>query len=201
MSWDDSSSRRSLKSLQSLRALEPSWVITIFFSISVCFVSHGFCQTHRASQPCGMPSRQFSMTWQWSEMKKNVPLFGRLICIPTRPEFCQSHYSSLRVFLSECGEQTISMARQMMQRNALAEIHSPLIERLPVQRQIHVMLQVNTDICSSRNGPKCGAQFLVMNPDLNVFSVKKLVQPASVIEVHVSEDAFLRQVLLSRTKS
>lgn len=83
---------------------------------------------------------------------------------------------------------TVGMPRQMMQRDPLAEVHSPLIECLPVQPQLQVVLQVHANVRARRHGHKRGGQLPMMNPDLDVLAVQEHVQPARVVEMQMSDN-------------
>lgn len=125
-------SRRPLQLLQSLGAPEPCWMVS-------CKPTLG-----NAVTPLGQPSilhplgdglLAFSMTWQWSLIKRKVPLSGMLICMPINPgnQSAMSE-SSLGDIL------TIGMAWQVMQRDALTKIEGLLIKGFPVSAN-----------CQSRN--------------------------------------------------
>jgi len=72
-------------------------------------------------------------------------------------------------------DQAIGVPRQVMQGDALAEVKGSLIESLPVQAQLEIMLQVDANIGSSRDRPKRRSQFSVMDPDLDILPIQELV--------------------------
>jgi hypothetical protein len=62
-----------------------------------------------------------------------------------------------------------------MQRNPLTKIDSPIVECLPVQAELEVVLQVDACIGTRSDRPEGGSQFLIMDPDLDVLAVHEHV--------------------------
>jgi len=63
----------------------------------------------------------------------------------------------------------------MMQCDTLAEVDSPIIERLPVEAQLEIVLQVYASVCTSSYRPESGPEFAVMHPDLDILAVEEHV--------------------------
>jgi len=69
--------------------------------------------------------------------------------------------------------QTVSMTRQMVQGDALAKVESLIIECLPVQSQLQIMLQINTHVRPGGHTPKGTLQLAIMHPNLDILSMHK----------------------------
>ena len=130
------------------------------------------------------------MTWQWSLIKRKVPLSGRLSCIPIKPG--QGDLSAvLSHGIYEGLARTIRMPRQMMQGDALTEVHCALVERFPVQVKLQVVLKIHANVCASRHRPECRSQLFVMHPDLDILPVQELVQAACMVKMQMPNDDLL----------
>lgn len=79
----------------------------------------------------------------------------------------------------------------MMQRDTLAEVEGAVVECLPVQAQLQVMLQIYTLIRTRSNTPESTPQLSVMYPDLDVWPIKELVQSTRMIQVQMPDDDLL----------
>ena len=87
---------------------------------------------------------------------------------------------------------TISVPRQVVQCNALAEIEISLVEGFPIpgkcqrarrcgsqqndlQAQLEIVLQVNANVRSGCDRPEGRPQFSVVHPDFDILTVQKFV--------------------------
>lgn len=88
-------------------------------------------------------------------------------------------------------DEAVRVARQVVQRDALAKVNGAFVERLPVEIQLQVVRHVHADVGARRHAPEGGPQLPIVHPDLDVLAVQELVEPASVVEVQVSDDDLL----------
>jgi len=83
--------------------------------------------------------------------------------------------------------ETISVTWQVVKRDALTEVHGPLVERLPIQIQLEVVLQVHTHIRARCYGPESRTQLKIVNPDLHVFPVEEHIEPSGMIKMQMPD--------------
>lgn len=84
MTWDDLPPSRPFQLLESLSALEPRWMVPcqppLWDPVTPLHISAINIEITKM-----MDKLTFSMTWQWSLMKRKVPLSAIFICIPIKP--------------------------------------------------------------------------------------------------------------------
>ena len=80
------------------------------------------------------------------------------------------------------------MAGDMVKHNALSEVEGGIVERLPVQRGVQVVTQVDTSIGSGGDRIESRLELPLVHPDGDVLHVLEEVETASVVEVQVSDD-------------
>lgn len=83
------------------------------------------------------------------------------------------------------------MPWQMVQGDTLAEIYGALVECLPIEIELQVMLKIHAHVRTGSHRPECRPQLFVMHPDLDILPMQELIQAACVVEVQMSYDDFL----------
>lgn len=83
------------------------------------------------------------------------------------------------------------MAREVVNRNSLAKVDCSIVECFPVERQFEVILQVDADVGPGSYGPKGGTKLSVVDPDLYIWSMKELIETASMVDVQMADDDLL----------
>ena len=56
-------------------------------------------------------------------------------------------------------DQTVGVAGQVVQGDALAEVEAAFVEGLPVQSQLEVVLEIDADVIAGGNLPESGSEF------------------------------------------
>lgn len=51
-------------------------------------------------------------------------------------------------------DKSLCVTRKVMQRDSLAEVHGPFIKCLPIQVQLEVVFEVNSNVRSGSDGPE-----------------------------------------------
>lgn len=131
----------SFQLFQTLRALEPSWMIS--------------CK----------PALRDSIT----------PVFNDMAVVTDKEESTTIRHVDLHT------NESISMARQMMQCDSLAEVDGPVVESLPIEAEFEIMLKINANVGSRCDGPEGGFQLFVVDPNLDILSVQEHIQASCMI--------------------
>jgi len=128
-------------------------------------------QSLGALEPCWMVSGQPSL---WDTV---TPILNDVAMITDEKESSAVRHIDLHP------NQAISVARQMMQSDALAEVEIPLVEGLPVEAQLQIMLEVNADVGSGRYRPEGRSQLSVVHPNFDILPVQELIKSSGVVKM------------------
>ena len=88
-------------------------------------------------------------------------------------------------------QKSIVLSSKVFQFKDRCSWRSRVSELASASSDTYIVLQVHASIGSRCHGPESGPQLLVMDPDLDIFPVQKLVQPTCVVEMKVADDDLL----------